>query len=80
MDSEHIIQCCQIKNKDEIRYQIYQQLIKTSTQNNNIKKKFSQPNYKNQFKKIQDNNLTINKVDKGNIITLDNKNIIDQKH
>ena len=33
----------------------------------------------NIIKKIKDNNLTVNKADKGNIITIENKDKLDQK-
>ena len=74
MDSEHIIQSSQLQNKDELRHQINQQLLKTNSQHNNSVKIFPNNLRKSVLKKIQDNNLTINKADKGNILTIENKN------
>ena len=83
VDSEHIIQTNNIQNKNEIRYHINHEIKKL---NNQYKHNNKKPNsiipvteVNNIIKKIKNNNLTINKADKGNIVTIEDKNILNQK-
>ena len=65
-----------------MRYLISHEITKSiNKQHSNKKSNNSIPKKQinNIIKKIQDKNLTVNKSDKGNILTIENKNILDQK-
>ena len=82
VDSEHIIQSSDIPNKNDLRYQISHEITKSINKKQSNKKvdnNISTKQFSNIIKKIRDNNLTVNKADKGNILTIENKNTLDQK-
>ena len=89
VDSENIIQNSNIEDKNSVKYEIKQSIEKyiksqnrNNTNNNTTKENnsiFSPKVFNEVISKIKDNNLTINKADKGNIITIDNKNNLKQK-
>ena len=78
VESEHIIKTSGLPNKEGIKYHIHKildincqkHLNKNSKQNKNIKPLIN---------KIKDNNLTINKADKCNVLTIQNKNTLLEK-
>ena len=75
VESEKIIQDNRNSKQNLIRHQvanIVQKHFETkhSTKNNNNNNKLD---FRNLLQKIKDNNLTVNKADKGNIITIENK-------
>ena len=82
IESENIIQHRDTLNKQEIRVHINQQIKNninkklTNQKSNNV---FSNKTFQNVIKKVKDNNLTINNADKGNIITIENKDKQKQK-
>ena len=85
MDSEHIIQSSDIQNENELKYQINQEIIKVNNNNkSHTKKQINNPisakNYKPIIRQIQGNDLTVNKAEKRNIITIEGKNILNQKN
>ena len=83
VDSEHIIQSSNIQNKNELRYQISHEIKKLNNKqfnhHNKIHNAISTKEFNNIIQKIQNNNLTVNKADKGNIITIEDRNILEQK-
>ena len=79
---EHIIQSSNNEDKNSIKFEIKQQLEKHIQNNNNQlgeHKTFNHKTMRQVLQKVKDNNLTIGKADKGNIITIDSKDNIIQK-
>ena len=82
MDSEHIIQSNNIPNKTDLRYQFSHEIKKTINNKQPYEKLHNNISIKKLnhiISKIQQNNLTVNNADKGNIITIENKHILKQK-
>ena len=82
VDSEHIIQSSNIQKKNELRYQISHEIKKLNNKqfnhNNKIHNPISTKEFNNVIKKIQNNNLTVN-IDKGDIITIEDKSTLNKK-
>ena len=83
VEAEHIIHTNEKLDKNEIRYQISQEIKKLKNQkisNNKTSDELIQvKQIKNIIKKIREKNLTVNIADKGNIITIENKDKLYQK-
>ena len=85
VQSENIIHNSTIENKDEVRHLISREINKLTTHNKTKQIKqpgpenFSKKTFLNTVKKIQDNNLIIDKADKGNIITINTKDNLEDK-
>ena len=81
VQTEGIIQHTELEDKDSTRFEIKKILDKYNNKNNNnINHKktnnhhsFSYKIFQQTVNKIKENKLTINKADKGNIITIENK-------
>ena len=81
IDAEYIIQNSSVQNKQELRYQINQKInnINKDNHQNLSTQEFSQKMFNTTLNKIKNHNLTVNKADKGNIITIESKDSQIQK-
>ena len=82
VETEHIIKTSEIQNKEALRYQIEKitdQYIQKNLQTINTCLNDNRRNLKMVVDKIKANNLTVSKADKGNVLTIQNIDVLQNK-
>ena len=82
VETEHIIKTSDIKNKEALKYQIHKitdQYIQKNLHNKNTLQNQNNNKIKSVVNKIKTNNLTVSKADKGNVLTIQDKDVLQNK-
>ena len=79
VETEHIIKTNDLQNKETVKYQIQKIIDQQNMHNKNIYHNEDRNKIKAVVNKIKSNNLTVSKADKDNVLTIQDKEELQNK-